>query len=260
MSGVPLAEATSHDTINVRAALIRRMGSANLAIVWQMIHFRTAPASPYAYERDGRLWWRAKRDDIAAATGLTVDQARRSCESLEQSGYIATERHMQDGVYDQTRSYRTVVITPDDVAPVPDEHSASVPNVPSSQEVEEQPLFDPIEQAFDEAWKHWPKKVERKQALQRFRAAAKRVGLQMLTDQIVRFGDAYTATTQKKFVPALGVWINGDRWTDELPQADRPQGSAQPVRSMQQFEAERAAILARNEADARAEFERRNQL
>jgi hypothetical protein len=71
---------------------------------------------------------------------------------------------------------------------------------------------------FDRAWEHWPKKVERKQASARFAVAARREGAAELAEHIIRFGDAYAATTERQYVPALGVWLNGERWTDELPQ------------------------------------------
>ena len=70
---------------------------------------------------------------------------------------------------------------------------------------------------FDTAWAHWPKKVERKKAFERFKIAAPKHP--ELVGDIIRFGDAYTATTEKQFVPALGVWLSGERWTDELPQS-----------------------------------------
>jgi len=76
-----------------------------------------------------------------------------------------------------------------------------------------------IELFFDDAYSHWPKKVERKQALERFKTAARRMPTDELVRQIIRFGDAYTATTEKRFVPALGVWLSHERWTDELPTA-----------------------------------------
>ena len=70
---------------------------------------------------------------------------------------------------------------------------------------------------FDTAWAHWPKKVERKKAFERFKIAAPKHP-QLVAD-IIRFGDSYAATTEKQFVPALGVWLSGERWTDELPQS-----------------------------------------
>jgi hypothetical protein len=72
---------------------------------------------------------------------------------------------------------------------------------------------------FDQGYSHWPKKVERKQALERFKRAAKKIDPQRLVSDIQRFGQAYARTTEKQFVPALGVWLNGERWTDELPGA-----------------------------------------
>lgn len=88
---------------------------------------------------------------------------------------------------------------------------------------EEQGISTPaptvLSSAFDAAWEHWPKKVERKQAFDRFKIAVRRIDVGTLVHHITRFGDAYAATTEKQFVPALGAWINGQRWTDELPQS-----------------------------------------
>jgi len=85
-----------------------------------------------------------------------------------------------------------------------------------------------VEAAFDAAYAHWPKKVERKQALEKFRAASKRIDLDALAEHISRFGDAYAATTTKQYTPALGVWIGKERWTDDLPTA--PEGDRKPTR------------------------------
>jgi hypothetical protein len=82
---------------------------------------------------------------------------------------------------------------------------------------------------FDIAYSHWPKKVERKVALERFETASKRMPPDELADHIIRFGDAYEATTTKQFTPALGVWIGHERWTDELPTA--PEADRKPTRS-----------------------------
>ena len=88
---------------------------------------------------------------------------------------------------------------------------------------------------FESAYSHWPKKVERKVALERFKSAAKRIPLDTLVQSIVTFGDTYAATTEKQFVPALGVWLNGDRWADDLPTAPeverRHLSAVEPVRA-----------------------------
>jgi hypothetical protein len=84
---------------------------------------------------------------------------------------------------------------------------------------EEQSAPAALVSLFDDAYNHWPKKVERKKSLDKFKQAAKHMDPTLLRDHIIRFGDAYAATTDRQFVPALNVWITGERWTDELPAA-----------------------------------------
>jgi hypothetical protein len=72
---------------------------------------------------------------------------------------------------------------------------------------------------FDYAYSHWPKKVKREEALEKFKAVIKSERPVVIAEAIQVFGDAYAATTQKQFIPALGVWLNQKRWTDELPTA-----------------------------------------
>lgn len=78
------------------------------------------------------------------------------------------------------------------------------------------------EQQFDEAWKHWPRKTDRKKSFEKFRQVARHRGVEVVTADVVRFGDAYAATTDRQFVPALCVWLGRERWTDELPAARAP--------------------------------------
>ena len=72
---------------------------------------------------------------------------------------------------------------------------------------------------IETAWAHWPKKTDRKKSLEKFVIKARARGVDQLVADIIRFGDAYGRTTEKQFVPALVVWLNGERWTDELPSA-----------------------------------------
>lgn len=76
-----------------------------------------------------------------------------------------------------------------------------------------------IDDAFERAYKSWPKKVEKKKSHDKFRLLAKKHDPDWLTDQVIRFGTAYANTTESRYVPALVVWLNGERWTDELPTA-----------------------------------------
>jgi hypothetical protein len=76
-----------------------------------------------------------------------------------------------------------------------------------------------VDDAFARAYSHWPKKTERKKSLAKFKTAAGRYGVEFIEAHVVRFGEAYAATTERQFVPALNVWLNGERWTDDLPTA-----------------------------------------
>ena len=77
-----------------------------------------------------------------------------------------------------------------------------------------------IDDLFDEAWTHWPKKVNKEPSRVKFKAACRKVAPEVLADDIARFGDAYASTTTKQFTPGLNVWLGNGRWTDELPTAD----------------------------------------
>jgi hypothetical protein len=71
----------------------------------------------------------------------------------------------------------------------------------------------------------------------------------------------YWQGTGRSMVDWNATWRNGMRKQQSFAERNRPQGSAQGAqRSLSDFQAERDAAIARNEADARAEFERRNQL
>jgi len=94
---------------------------------------------------------------------------------------------------------------------------------------EKEPSPTALESAFADAWEHWPKKTERVKALTKFKSACKTQSPDELAASIMQFGDAYAATTDKQFVPALGVWLNGQRWTDELPSARQDSSKPTPT-------------------------------
>jgi len=75
---------------------------------------------------------------------------------------------------------------------------------------------------FDTAWSYWPKKVDRKDALAKFKIAARQfVGRESeLVDAIRAHGEAHAAYTAKQFVPGLAVWLNKERWGNPLPVPD----------------------------------------
>lgn len=84
-----------------------------------------------------------------------------------------------------------------------------------------------LESEFERAYEWWPKKTEKKRSLAKFLSLAKTMNVDALVADIIRFGKAYTDTTDKRYVPALVVWLNGERWNDEPPVADTATINAQ---------------------------------
>jgi len=88
-------------------------------------------------------------------------------------------------------------------------------------EVSSKELTTRAREAFESVWPSWPKKTEKKKSQEQFVRAAKRLGADVLSDHVRRFGEAYAQSTDRQYVPALAVWLRNERWTDELPHAQR---------------------------------------
>lgn len=108
-AGVPLSEVTQSDFMMVRAALVRRLGGANEALVWTRIHYRCDIGHDTITDDAGVEWWAASREQLADETGLSPDQAYRAVLALRAGGFIDVTEHRIGGNYDRTKSYRTVV-------------------------------------------------------------------------------------------------------------------------------------------------------
>ena len=75
-----------------------------------------------------------------------------------------------------------------------------------------------VDEAFERAWKAWPKHDRKKPAREKFHRLVKSMDVDWLTGEIERFGVAYASAVEDvRFVPALVVWLNQERWTDDLP-------------------------------------------
>lgn len=141
IAGVPIDEATASDFMMVRAALVKRLGGANEALVWTRIDYRVQAKTPPFVDDEGVAWWPATREDLAEETGLSPDQSKRAVQSLVERGFVVATEHRLGGNYDRTKSYRTVVLgRPVDRAESPNESGrnrpqdrAESPNVPISQ-------------------------------------------------------------------------------------------------------------------------------
>lgn len=75
-----------------------------------------------------------------------------------------------------------------------------------------------VDLAFDRAWAMWPKKVDKKRSRQAFTRAARKRGAGAIAADVARFGTAYArSVSEPRFVPSLSAWLNGERWSDDLP-------------------------------------------
>ena len=124
-----------------------------------------------------------------------------------QNAYQENRRHLPDD--SSTPTWQ--IVTAEEINQT--DHSEDQPVSPSSREIENE---------FDRAYASWPKKVERKRSLEAFKRAAKKRGVEDLVADVIRFGDAYRASTDPQYVPALCVWLRGERWTDDLPAPKAP--------------------------------------
>lgn len=132
-------------------------------------------------------------------------EENREKERVRKANYRKSQRDTQGTGAGQTEGHQQESGHPDPTRPDPTNTSTSAPAVLVT------------EKDFEQAWQYWPKKTERKKSLEKFKTVARRRGVDVLTADIRRFGEAYARTTDRQYVPALNVWLNGERWTDEPP-------------------------------------------
>lgn len=106
-----------------------------------------------------------------------------------------------------------------------------------------------VEEIFAEAYEGWPKKVDRKDALAKFKIALRkfRGHEQDLLDAIRDHGAAHAQFTPRQFTPSLAVWLNKERWDNDLPEAPEAE-RRRPTRTEQNL-----AFVAKLAADQNAQ-------
>lgn len=92
----------------------------------------------------------------------------------------------------------------------------------NQKELPPTPASGDVDEAFERAWKAWPRPESKKNALAKFRRLVRdrRFTVDDLAETIIRFGHAYAATRpDRSKVPYLVTWLNGERWDDPIPSA-----------------------------------------
>lgn len=175
---------------------------------------------------------------LTKEVGVSNRTIIRKLDDLESKGLIKKTRRAKDAVGQISNLYKVFAFNtapPCDILSPPSDNEHQAPGAichpPSDNEHHEvlpsevlpirsttQSNARDIEALFDHAYSRWPKKDKRKESLAKFQRACKTRDPNELVADIIRFGDAYAATTEVQYVPALVVWLNGERWTDALPQ------------------------------------------
>lgn len=269
-NGVPISEATAKDFMMVRAALVRRLGGADAALVWARIYYRCDSDSRVAHEVDGEMWWRASHADLAKETGLSEKQARTAIDALVTGGFVERAQH-GGRVY----SYRTVTylpiwadtesadmgrsIRPDGQTHLPSGAVAPLIETSRQEDTPVVPKGDPIDDAFALVWDRWPspRRGTTKKSGSAFRTALTVVGglrnVQVILDAIDRDVAVWRTWPRSdvQFIPLLSTWLNQERW--------QPSAAALPRTSRETFAQQKQdnnlALLARyREGDGDAEI------
>ncbi|MFI8660124.1 hypothetical protein ACIGKR_09045 [Rhodococcus qingshengii] len=131
--------------ISVTPEMVRRLGSANAALVWSRIQFVCqVPGADRVEDESGR-WWRVSLPTLSGETGLSVKMVRTALAGLLESGELSMTKHHIEGGNDHTASYRITlspVICPQGQIDVPsgaDRRSVACPqgqiDVPSGADL-----------------------------------------------------------------------------------------------------------------------------
>lgn len=79
---------------------------------------------------------------------------------------------------------------------------------------------------FDQWWAAYPRKIAKVAARKAWKAVPAKIGLADLMELTQRFSD-HVVGKDPEHVPHPATWLNGERWTDELP--DRSQTDGRPA-------------------------------
>lgn len=93
--------------ISVTADLVRRLGSANAALVWARINFVCQiPGADRVEDETGR-WWVASMAKLSDDIGLSPKAIRRTLDNLIEGGHLEAQM-VNESSWDRSLAYRTV--------------------------------------------------------------------------------------------------------------------------------------------------------
>lgn len=87
-----------------------------------------------------------------------------------------------------------------------------------------------LESSFNLFWNEWPRAEGKKSALTAWAKAVKKTQPEVIISAAKAFS-ASPYRPEKQFIPYAATWLNGERWTDPLPdapEAEKPKGAPTP--------------------------------
>ena len=207
-------------------------------------------------------------ETLAKDTGYSLRSVRRHVSWLRNAGLINVTHRAPGGVRKSDSYTFNVEWTAEPTGQtdrVPTGQTDQWPNRPvakkdnpTGQKVQSVPLYiEPEEEPeevnaqrdlFAEFWIVWPRSESKKPAAEAWAKAIKRAD----PEKILAAANAYANhpdRVAKRFVPYAATWLNQDRWTDPLPEADEPQHRAsgpqanlEYLRRMQQQQGDQKGI------------------
>lgn len=180
-----------------------------------------------------RAGWHITVGSLQKAGPEGRDAIRGAVQELAQHGYLIRRQSQDAGGRFNEIEYEIndpTAVGKSDTGGFTDDGSADVGKPAPKNTISSEPHPSEelsLDREFEQAWAHWPKRTERKKSHDAFTRAARRRGVDTVVADVTRFGDAYAAAAEEvRFVPALSVWLNGERWTDPLPIPAAPSNDA----------------------------------
>lgn len=87
---------------------------------------------------------------------------------------------------------------------------------------------DPLPITFDDFWLLYPRRVARKNALKAWSKIHPSHHIELMTS-LAAWRSHWIGATDVQFIPHAATWLNGERWTDELPEALSAHASHSPA-------------------------------
>lgn len=166
---------------------------------------------------------------IAEECGLSDRTVRKMLGALEERGVIERRRRTTKGKKRVTDGYTLHPNGPADLAEdfsggsdLPETEPASTGNneqcVPLI-EIDKEEIDKDLSarDLFDDFWAIWPRKESKKNAQDAWARAIKKERETVIYAAAVAYAES-PYRPEKRFVPHAATWLNGERWTDPLPE------------------------------------------